>query len=69
MPQASQLQFTYFSIVRGLFIYPEVACVGIYLTSKSLRPLYPPLPLGFRPLGQTFKGEGEDIKKEGQSPS
>jgi len=23
---------TYFSIIRGLFIYPEMACFGVYLT-------------------------------------
>jgi len=43
----------YFSIIKRLFIYPEMACFGVYLT--------PSVPL-------SFKGEGEGIEKRGLAP-
>ena len=47
------LPASYFSIIKRLFIYPEMACFGVYLS--------PCIPL-------SFKGEGEDIKKRGFAP-
>jgi len=44
---------TYFSIIKRLFIYPEMACFGVYLT--------PLIPL-------SFSFERENTKKRGEAP-